>query len=185
MLEADHLSPQLSPCYGHQFDQRVAFPDSPWPNLPEYDASMTTEMIEVSPLTPCSYSQTSAGVSTCGEDSQCDMTPEETHSGPKKKKRNRKPLTPTIALRRRVQNRDAQRAYRERKEQKIRELEAQCAAAEQTNEALKRAYANLCDRCMCLSGLQPDWSHLMGVRGHEGCESTDQVATNHNQLRNI
>jgi hypothetical protein len=98
MLEADHLSPQLSPCYGHQFDQRVAFPESPWPILPEYDASMTTEMIEVSPLTPCSYSPTSAGVSTCGEDSQCDMTPEETHSGPKKKKRNRKPLTPTIAL---------------------------------------------------------------------------------------
>jgi hypothetical protein len=98
MLEADHFSPQLSPYHGRQFDQRVAFPEYPWPNLPEYDSSITTETAEMSPLTPCSYFSTSAGVSTCGEESQCDMSPEETHSGPKKKKRNRKPLTPTIAL---------------------------------------------------------------------------------------
>ncbi|KAK1780765.1 hypothetical protein QBC45DRAFT_94593 [Copromyces sp. CBS 386.78] len=63
---------------------------------------------------------------------------------PKRKRENRyKNAPPSVLSRRRAQNRASQRAYRERKDQRIKDLEQMLNEAKQHNNALRQAYAAL------------------------------------------
>ncbi|KAK3392039.1 hypothetical protein B0T20DRAFT_456415 [Sordaria brevicollis] len=63
---------------------------------------------------------------------------------PKRKRENRyKNAPPSVLSRRRAQNRASQRAYRERKDQRIKDLEQMLNEAKQHNNALGQAYAAL------------------------------------------
>ncbi|KAH7026141.1 uncharacterized protein B0I36DRAFT_365749 [Microdochium trichocladiopsis] len=62
----------------------------------------------------------------------------------KRKRENRyKNAPPSVLSRRRAQNRASQRAYRERKDQRIKDLEVLLNEAQQKNDVLSQAYANL------------------------------------------
>ncbi|KAI0550034.1 bZIP transcription factor [Xylaria curta] len=63
---------------------------------------------------------------------------------PKRKRENRyKNAPPSVLSRRRAQNRASQRAYRERKDQRIKDLEGIINDLERKNEVLTKAYENL------------------------------------------
>ncbi|KAI3326210.1 hypothetical protein HD806DRAFT_439704 [Xylariaceae sp. AK1471] len=63
---------------------------------------------------------------------------------PKRKRENRyKNAPPSVLSRRRAQNRASQRAYRERKDQRIKDLEVIISETQKKNEALTQAYASL------------------------------------------
>ncbi|KAI8633990.1 hypothetical protein F5Y19DRAFT_416058 [Xylariaceae sp. FL1651] len=63
---------------------------------------------------------------------------------PKRKRENRyKNAPPSVLCRRRAQNRASQRAYRERKDQRIKDLEVLLSETQQKNESLSQACANL------------------------------------------
>lgn len=69
-----------------------------WPSIPDYETtSMTADTATSSPSYLYSYPPMSARVSTCGDESQCERSSTPGSPG-KKRKRNRKPLTPTVAL---------------------------------------------------------------------------------------
>jgi len=62
----------------------------------------------------------------------------------KRKRENRyKNAPPAVLSRRRAQNRASQRAYRERKDQRIKDLETMLNDAKQRNDVLSQAYATL------------------------------------------
>ncbi|CAJ2502875.1 Uu.00g102690.m01.CDS01 [Anthostomella pinea] len=62
----------------------------------------------------------------------------------KRKRENRyKNAPPSVLSRRRAQNRASQRAYRERKDQRIKDLETLLSEADQKNDVLNQAYASL------------------------------------------
>jgi len=62
----------------------------------------------------------------------------------KRKRENRyKNAPPAVLSRRRAQNRASQRAYRERKDQRIKDLEGMLTDAKQRNDVLSQAYAAL------------------------------------------
>ncbi|KAK3301293.1 uncharacterized protein B0H64DRAFT_34883 [Chaetomium fimeti] len=62
----------------------------------------------------------------------------------KRKRENRyKNAPPAVLSRRRAQNRASQRAYRERKDQRIKDLEGMLTDAKQRNDVLSQAYATL------------------------------------------
>lgn len=62
----------------------------------------------------------------------------------KRKRENRyKNAPPSVLSRRRAQNRASQRAYRERKDQRIKDLEQMLSDAKQRNDVLGQAYATL------------------------------------------
>ncbi|KAH8160732.1 hypothetical protein CIB48_g7515 [Xylaria polymorpha] len=63
---------------------------------------------------------------------------------PKRKRENRyKNAPPSVLSRRRAQNRASQRAYRERKDQRIKDLEGIINDLERKNEVLTKAYENV------------------------------------------
>ncbi|ORY59457.1 uncharacterized protein BCR38DRAFT_311829, partial [Pseudomassariella vexata] len=62
----------------------------------------------------------------------------------KRKRENRyKNAPPSVLSRRRAQNRASQRAYRERKDQRIKDLEMLLSEAQQKNDVLSQAYTQL------------------------------------------
>ncbi|KAG7129458.1 hypothetical protein HYQ45_011322 [Verticillium longisporum] len=62
----------------------------------------------------------------------------------KRKRENRyKNAAPSVLSRRRAQNRASQRAYRERKDQRIKDLELMLSEQKEKSESLGQAYANL------------------------------------------
>ncbi|KAI1380870.1 hypothetical protein F4677DRAFT_441200 [Hypoxylon crocopeplum] len=62
----------------------------------------------------------------------------------KRKRENRyKNAPPSVLSRRRAQNRASQRAYRERKDQRIKDLEILLSEAQKKNDVLNQAYSNL------------------------------------------
>ncbi|KAI0472542.1 hypothetical protein GGR56DRAFT_569641 [Xylariaceae sp. FL0804] len=62
----------------------------------------------------------------------------------KRKRENRyKNAPPSVLSRRRAQNRASQRAYRERKDQRIKDLEVLLGEAQHKNEVISQAYATL------------------------------------------
>ncbi|KAI0838623.1 hypothetical protein F5Y06DRAFT_267388 [Hypoxylon sp. FL0890] len=62
----------------------------------------------------------------------------------KRKRENRyKNAPPSVLSRRRAQNRASQRAYRERKDQRIKDLEVLLTEAQKKNDVLSQAYSNL------------------------------------------
>ncbi|SPN97290.1 uncharacterized protein DNG_00804 [Cephalotrichum gorgonifer] len=63
---------------------------------------------------------------------------------PKRRRENRyKNAPPSVLSRRRAQNRESQRAYRERKDQRIKDLEGMLEDYKQKHEALSQAYSAL------------------------------------------
>ncbi|KAH6652918.1 hypothetical protein BKA67DRAFT_304320 [Truncatella angustata] len=76
-----------------------------------------------------------------------ESTPSETSQSnqkPKRKRENRyKNAPPSVLSRRRAQNRASQRAYRERKDQRIKDLEDLLQEAHQRNDVLSQAYTSL------------------------------------------
>ncbi|KAK0635613.1 hypothetical protein B0T17DRAFT_481464 [Bombardia bombarda] len=73
----------------------------------------------------------------------------------KRKRENRyKNAPPSVLSRRRAQNRASQRAYRERKDQRIKDLEQMLNDAKQRNDDLGQAYATLHAEYMTLKASQ-------------------------------
>ncbi|KAL2173217.1 uncharacterized protein P884DRAFT_281199 [Thermothelomyces heterothallicus CBS 202.75] len=78
------------------------------------------------------------------EEGESAEAPEPQKPAAKRKRENRyKNAPPAVLSRRRAQNRASQRAYRERKDQRIRDLEQMLNEAKQRNDVLSRAYAAL------------------------------------------
>ncbi|RYO97610.1 hypothetical protein DL764_007284 [Monosporascus ibericus] len=78
------------------------------------------------------------------ECSRSETQESNTKAPAKRKRENRyKNAPPSVLSRRRAQNRASQRAYRERKDQRIKDLEALLNDAHQKNSVLTQAYAAL------------------------------------------
>ncbi|KAJ9143416.1 hypothetical protein NKR23_g6554 [Pleurostoma richardsiae] len=104
----------------------------------DYDYGSATDTPTESP-SPASERKSSKATSTTEEDEK------------KRKRRNRyENASEEVLARRRAQNRQSQRAYRERKEQRIKELEEQLASVNCKNETLSSACEAL--RAQCASG---------------------------------
>ncbi|OLN85862.1 hypothetical protein CCHL11_05395 [Colletotrichum chlorophyti] len=74
---------------------------------------------------------------------------------PKRKRENRyKNAPPSVLSRRRAQNRASQRAYRERKDQRIKDLEVMLSEQKQKNDSLSQAYSALHAEYLKLRGAQ-------------------------------
>ncbi|TGJ80351.1 hypothetical protein E0Z10_g8413 [Xylaria hypoxylon] len=72
------------------------------------------------------------------------LKPHQPAGKPKRRRENRYKNAPAaVVSRRRAQNRASQRAYRERKDQRIKDLEVKLAETEKRNEALDKALHNL------------------------------------------
>jgi len=94
------------------------------------------------------YDNTSAGDSRYPspghEDGESADASEQQKPAAKRKRENRyKNAPPAVLSRRRAQNRASQRAYRERKDQRIKDLEQMLNDAKQRNDVLSQAYATL------------------------------------------
>ncbi|KAL1837966.1 hypothetical protein VTJ49DRAFT_3174 [Mycothermus thermophilus] len=78
------------------------------------------------------------------EEAESGDSAEQPKPPPKRKRENRyKNAPPAVLSRRRAQNRASQRAYRERKDQRIKDLEQMLNDAKQRNLVLTQAYAAL------------------------------------------
>lgn len=87
-----------------------------------------------------------------GEDEQPSA---EQKPAAKRKRENRyKNAPPSVLSRRRAQNRASQRAYRERKDQRIKDLEQMLSDAKQRNDVLGQAYAALQSEYLTLKASQ-------------------------------
>ncbi|KAI0179120.1 hypothetical protein GGR52DRAFT_570020 [Hypoxylon sp. FL1284] len=79
-----------------------------------------------------------------GEAAQHDSQQSNAKPAAKRKRENRyKNAPPSVLSRRRAQNRASQRAYRERKDQRIKDLEVLLGEAQKKNDVLSEAYTNL------------------------------------------
>ncbi|KAH6631027.1 hypothetical protein B0J18DRAFT_408176 [Chaetomium sp. MPI-SDFR-AT-0129] len=95
-----------------------------------------------------SYDRGSVGDSRYPSPGQDENEPAESSEqqkpAAKRKRENRyKNAPPAVLSRRRAQNRASQRAYRERKDQRIKDLEQMLSDAKQRNDVLSQAYASL------------------------------------------
>ncbi|KAI1502796.1 hypothetical protein F5X99DRAFT_377452 [Biscogniauxia marginata] len=78
----------------------------------------------------------------------------------KRKRENRyKNAPPSVLSRRRAQNRASQRAYRERKDQRIKDLEVLLRESQQKIDVLSRAYDNLQAQFIKLKSIQNPQNH--------------------------
>jgi len=78
------------------------------------------------------------------EEEESSQTSKTSKPAAKRKRENRyKNAPPAVLSRRRAQNRASQRAYRERKDQRIKDLETMLTDAKQQNDVLSQAYAVL------------------------------------------
>ncbi|KAI0896762.1 hypothetical protein F4806DRAFT_440231 [Annulohypoxylon nitens] len=83
---------------------------------------------------------------TDGSGETTQSSPQQSNSKPaaKRKRENRyKNAPPSVLSRRRAQNRASQRAYRERKDQRIKDLEILLGEAQKKNDVLSQAYSSL------------------------------------------
>ncbi|OTB09115.1 hypothetical protein M426DRAFT_7139 [Hypoxylon sp. CI-4A] len=79
-----------------------------------------------------------------GETTQPESQTAASKPAAKRKRENRyKNAPPSVLSRRRAQNRASQRAYRERKDQRIKDLEILLGEAQKKNDVLSQAYSNL------------------------------------------
>ncbi|KAL7622984.1 hypothetical protein AAE478_006663 [Parahypoxylon ruwenzoriense] len=79
-----------------------------------------------------------------GETTQPEPQQPASKPAAKRKRENRyKNAPPSVLSRRRAQNRASQRAYRERKDQRIKDLEVLLNEAQKKNDVLSQAYSNL------------------------------------------
>lgn len=106
--------------------------------------------------------------------------PQHTTAKPKRRRENRyKNAPPAVISRRRAQNRASQRAYRERKDQRIRDLEELLEEAHRKEETLSQAFHTLqaeYDRLVAESQNQS------GGGGHAGLEDTLGAFSDHSGM---
>ncbi|KAL2129886.1 hypothetical protein VTI74DRAFT_7178 [Chaetomium olivicolor] len=98
------------------------------------------------------YDTTSAGDSSLssrypspGQDDRdsAESTAQQKPAAKRKRENRYKNAPPAVLSRRRAQNRASQRAYRERKDQRIKDLEQMLSNAKERNDVLSQAYAAL------------------------------------------
>ncbi|KAK4657854.1 hypothetical protein QC762_201550 [Podospora pseudocomata] len=103
------------------------------PSNSTYDMASTTDLTSFASVYPNTEHEEESG-------------PQDQQQKPaaKRKRENRyKNAPPSVLSRRRAQNRASQRAYRERKDQRIKDLEQMLNDAKQRNDVLNQAYAAL------------------------------------------
>ncbi|KAG7288619.1 hypothetical protein NEMBOFW57_004973 [Staphylotrichum longicolle] len=129
-----------------------------------------------------SYDATSAGDGSLSsrypspghEDGESADSTEQQKPAAKRKRENRyKNAPPAVLSRRRAQNRASQRAYRERKDQRIKDLEQLLNDAKQRNDVLSQAYATLHAEYVALkssqisdTGYPPQYDVAYGAAPH-------------------
>ncbi|KAI2473257.1 hypothetical protein F4781DRAFT_427670 [Annulohypoxylon bovei var. microspora] len=99
---------------------------------------------------------------TDGSGEAAHSEPQQSPSKPaaKRKRENRyKNAPPSVLSRRRAQNRASQRAYRERKDQRIKDLEILLGEAQKKNDVLGQAYSSLQAEYMRLKREQETADH--------------------------
>ncbi|KAK5661378.1 hypothetical protein OQA88_11277 [Cercophora sp. LCS_1] len=113
-----------------------------------------------------------------------DASQEPQQKAPAKRKReNRyKNAPPSVLSRRRAQNRASQRAYRERKDQRIKDLEQMLSEAKQRNDVLGQAYAALHAEYISLKtsqlkeqGYQTDLTYTQAMGGMPTSTTADDL----------
>ncbi|KAM7217924.1 hypothetical protein V8F06_006736 [Rhypophila decipiens] len=93
-------------------------------------------------------------------DEESSQPASQTKPAAKRKRENRyKNAPPSVLSRRRAQNRASQRAYRERKDQRIKDLETMLNEAKTRNEVLGHAYKTLQEEYILLKTQQYKPSH--------------------------
>ncbi|KAF9882055.1 bZIP transcription factor [Colletotrichum karsti] len=98
-----------------------------------------------------------------------DQKPAVTAAKPpaKRKRENRyKNAPPSVLSRRRAQNRASQRAYRERKDQRIKDLEVMLSEQKNKNDSLSQAYSALHAEYLKLRGSQARAQHQQQMPRH-------------------
>ncbi|KAL0942510.1 bZIP transcription factor [Colletotrichum truncatum] len=94
----------------------------------------------------------------------------------KRKRENRyKNAPPSVLSRRRAQNRASQRAYRERKDQRIKDLEVMLSEQKQKNDSLSQAYSALHAEYLKVRGAQAR-AHQQMPRHHPATAPPPPVA---------
>ncbi|KLU86737.1 hypothetical protein MAPG_05748 [Magnaporthiopsis poae ATCC 64411] len=107
---------------------------------PQYDMSYLQDfgLGEVYPSPPA------AGEGEADSPPSHEASPTAPKAPAKRKRENRyKNAPPSVLSRRRAQNRASQRAYRERKDQRIKDLEQMLSDSKQRNDVLSQAYQGL------------------------------------------
>ncbi|KAI1140405.1 hypothetical protein F5Y05DRAFT_316507 [Hypoxylon sp. FL0543] len=90
------------------------------------------------------YPNPEHGIDRPGDAAQSESQQPTSKPAAKRKRENRyKNAPPSVLSRRRAQNRASQRAYRERKDQRIKDLEVLLTEAQKKNDVLSQAYSNL------------------------------------------
>ncbi|KAK4244921.1 hypothetical protein C7999DRAFT_16847 [Corynascus novoguineensis] len=112
------------------------------------------------------------------EDGESAEASEPQKPAAKRKRENRyKNAPPAVLSRRRAQNRASQRAYRERKDQRIKDLERMLNEAKQRNDVLSQAYATLHAEYIALKSSQMgDTSYTQQFDGSVLYGSGDSVS---------
>ncbi|KFA48238.1 hypothetical protein S40293_11420 [Stachybotrys chartarum IBT 40293] len=107
--------------------------------------------------------------STTSDTTQANLSNPDDEGGssaepPKRKRENRyKNAPPSVLSRRRAQNRASQRAYRERKEQRIRDLEILLEESDRKHQSLSHDY----------SALRVEYEKLLSERQHQQHQQAD------------
>ncbi|KAL8392043.1 hypothetical protein RB595_002299 [Gaeumannomyces hyphopodioides] len=128
--------------YGRESEQYLDThtSDSQSPINSQYDMSYLQDfgLGEVYPSPP------EAGEGEADSPPSHDGSPTAPKTPAKRKRENRyKNAPPSVLSRRRAQNRASQRAYRERKDQRIKDLEQMLSDSKQRNDVLSQAYQGL------------------------------------------
>ncbi|KAL8419088.1 hypothetical protein RB594_002335 [Gaeumannomyces avenae] len=128
--------------YGQESEQYLDAhtSDSQSPINSQYDMSYLQDLglEEVYPSPP------EAGEGEADSPTSHDGSPTAPKAPAKRKRENRyKNAPPSVLSRRRAQNRASQRAYRERKDQRIKDLEQMLSDSKQRNAVLSQAYQGL------------------------------------------
>jgi AP-1-like factor len=134
-----------------------------------YYASTSPNMSDAVSLVYSSPKSTSSDTPALASQDPLSNLNRASSAPPKRKRENRyKDAPPSVLSRRRAQNRASQRAYRERKEQRIRDLEQLLEEAHRKQESLSQAFMALQGECENLrAGGHPQPTHEMHHHHHQ------------------
>jgi hypothetical protein len=173
-------------CYEEIDKSRLATPATHSYNWDSYYASTTSP--NLSDGVSLVYSSPKSTASDApAPTSQEQETPEKntdraSSAPPKRKRENRyKDAPPSVLSRRRAQNRASQRAYRERKEQRIRDLEKLLDEAHRRHDALTQAYVALRTEMESMRAGQHQHSHQHQHQHQQPLSSPDPHRSVHHQ----
>ncbi|KAK1754551.1 AP-1-like transcription factor YAP1 [Echria macrotheca] len=119
--------------------------ESQSPNSSLYDMAPGTDFASVSHVYPSPERD---------EEEESQPSQQQKPAAKRKRENRYKNAPPSVLSRRRAQNRASQRAYRERKDQRIKDLEQMLNEAKQRNDVLGQAYATLHAEYLALKAAQ-------------------------------